>query len=425
MTQSVKNPNRISLFIVIFLTSFLLGVILSFSIGENTNNSLLKTLKKANIKELITNKEDLDMTKFWEVYSIIKSESYNQDVSKQELVDSAVKGLVEGLGDKHSEYFSEENTKRFNESLSGDFEGIGAFVEKNQLGITLERIIKGSPAKKYWLRAGDIVIKANGVVLADLDLIDGVSHIKGPSGSKVTLEILRAGEQEILTIDVIRKRILIPSVDSEIFEDNIGYISVNQFGDNTVEEFSKALKSMKDTQGIIIDLRDNGGWYLQSAVLMLSEFIPEWETLVVVKHKEFYKNIAYPSVAYDEIFDKKIVVLINENSASASEIMAGALRDYDKAILVWKKSYGKGSVQKPFQFSDNSMVKVTIANWYTPKNKNIDKEGIVPDIEVLFKKEDFENTYDRQLEESKKVLNRFIKLGSLQLTVDEFNTDNK
>lgn len=421
MSQNVKNTNRFSLFFIIFLTSFLLGVSFSFFIAKKLNPDLLKTVKNADISDIISNNKDLDMSKFWKVYWIIKSENYDQDISKDQLVDSAIEWLVEWLDDKHSEYFSPVDSKRFNESLSGDFEWIWAFVDKNALWIKLERIIKGSPAKKYGLRSGDIVMKANNVDLWELDLIEWVSHIKGPAGTKVTLEILRVWEKDILKIDVIRERIQIPSVNSELFDDNIWYISINQFGDNTYDEFHKSLKELKDTQWLIIDLRDNWGGYLQSAVLILSELIENDETLVVVKHKEFYKNIAYPSINDGDIYDKNIVVLINENSASASEITAWALRDYDKAILVWKKSYGKWSVQKPFEFADNSMLKITIAKWFTPKDKNIDHEWIHPDIEVLFEKQDYEDGYDRQLEEAKKVLQRFIELWSLQLTVDEFN----
>lgn len=431
MTQVVNNKKNFLSFFIIFLTSFLLGVIFSFTLGDLNNNQLLKDIKQTDIKEIIYKEKDLDLTKFWQVYSIIKNENYEQNISKEKLLDETIKWLVNGLWDKFSEYLSVEDSKRFNESLAWDFEWIWAIVEKNVLGVKIDRIIKWSPAKKYGLRANDIILKSNNIELKDLDLIEGISHIKWPAWTTASLEILRIWEKDLLNIDVVREKITIPSIDGEIFQDtNIGYISINQFWDNTVEEFHKLFSTMKDTQWLIIDLRDNGWWYLQSAVLILSELIENNKTLVVTKHKEFYKNIAYKSINNWDYYDKNIVVLINENSASASEITAWALRDHKRAIIIWKKSYGKWSVQKPFELQDGSMVKVTIAKWFTPNDKNIDHEWINPDIEVGFEKQDYtpeewqEDSfipYDRQLETAKEVLLEFNKLWSLQLTIDHFN----
>jgi carboxyl-terminal processing protease len=198
-------------------------------------------------------------------------------------------------------------------------------VEKIPLGVKVERILKGSPAKKYDMRAGDIIIKANDIELQDLDIYDAVDVIKGPAGTQVVLSILRTGEDAVLDITVVRQKVHIPSVEQEYFEDeNLAYIAINMFGEDTAFEFAKAMDEVRagSTQGLIIDVRDNGGGYLQSAVQILSEFIPEKEVLVKTRYTDSYLNQNYFSVNTGEIYDKKIVVLINENSASASEITA-------------------------------------------------------------------------------------------------------
>ena len=426
-----KKENRFAQIFVIFLTSFLLWVIFSFNYAIQINPEMSKNASLNNFYTQVGEK-DLDMSKFWEVYHLIIKNNYDSEwIQKSELVESSIKWLVEWLWDKHSEYMTLDETQKFQQALSGDFEWIWAVVEKNPLWVMIERLIKWAPAIKAWLRAWDIIIKANETELEWMELFDAVDKIKWPAGTKVILEVLRAGESGILTIEVTRDKIKIPSVESKSFDDGrIGYISINMFGEETSREFEKALEEHKNTDGLIIDLRDNGGGYLQSAVSILSNLVEDDKTLVVTKYKDLFSNINYPSINNGDIYEWKIVVLINENSASASEITAWALKDYKKAIIVWKKSYGKWSVQKPFDLADGSMLKLTIARWYTPNDISIDKEWIHPDIEISFKKEDYtpqpgneENfePYDRQLEEAKKVLDLFIEKQAYTLSIDTYN----
>jgi carboxyl-terminal processing protease len=287
-------------------------------------------------------------------------------------------------------------------------------------------VLKWSPAIKAWVKNGDIVIKANNVELKELSLVDAVSKIKWPAWSEVILNIFRTWEKDLLNIKVVRDKIKIPSVEGKMFEkDKIWYIAINMFWETTALDFENELKKMDKTEGLIIDLRDNWGWYLMSAVEILSHLIENWKPVVKTKYKNFLKNEIYPSQNIWKIYDKKMIILINWNSASASEITAWALRDYDKAILVWEKSYWKWSVQEPFNLKDWSMVKLTIAKWFTPKDRAIDKVWITPDIKVSFEKPDFEKKYDRQLEEWKKILKEFIKTWALQLTVDKYNNSSK
>ena len=423
----LKNKKILPYFFVIFLTSFLLGVIFSFQIGKNIVDDLLKSKTYVVTGESTYEENDLDLTRVLEAYFYLKREYYDSDViKKNDLVESAIKWMVDWLWDKHSEYMTKKETKNFHEALSWDFEWIGAVVEKVELWVMIERILKGSPAKNFGLLKGDILIEANGIELEDLDLYEAVDNIKGPAGTKVVLKYLRAWEIDTLETEVIRGKIKIPSVDSKILEDtDIWYIAVNMFWWDTEVEFKKALEDFKEKEGIIIDLRDNGWGYLQSAVVILSNFIKNGKNIVFTKYKNIFDNNVYKSVNNGDTYEWKIVVLINGNSASASEITAGALRDYNKAILVWEKSYWKWSVQQPFDLSSGWTLKLTIARWFTPKNKNIDKEWIEPDIEIRFLKEDYENDYDRQLEEAKKVLNNFIKYGSLKLSVDEYNNSTE
>ena len=433
--NKIKNKNNFLHLFVIFLTSFILWIIFSFYIGDNLKNDLLKNDNWV-LKTNFSNKWDLDLWKFYEVYNLIKLNNYDSEwIKKDVLVDSAIKWLVKWLWDKHSEFFNKKETKQFNDVLAWDFEWIWAVVEKNILWVTIERLIKWSPAIKFWLKSWDIVIKANSISLEWMWLYESVEKIKWPAGTHVLLEIIRAWEKNILEIDVIRDKIKIPSVDSKKLDDwNIGYISINMFWEDTAKEFKKALDENMDTDWIIIDLRDNWGGYLQSAVSILSNLVEDDKTLVTTKYKDIFSNISYPSINNWKIYTWKIVVLINENSASASEITAWALKDYNKAILVWNKSYWKWSVQKPFILEDGSMLKLTIAKWFTPNDVNIDHQWIIPDINVDFKKEDYTpekwkesdfKPYDRQLEISKEVLKDFIKNDAYKLSIDKFLEKNK
>lgn len=368
----------------------------------------------------------LNMQEFWDVYNIIGDEYFtDESIEKQDLVHGAIEWMVEALGDRNSEFMTPEVYKRFDELLNGRFEGIGAVVEKVPLGIEVERILKGSPAKKFGVRSGDIITDANEFSLLDLDLYDAVEKIKWPAGSTVTLRILRAGEPWALEITVERAEIDIPSVEEEYFEDTkTAYIAINQYGETTAQEFRNALENVEKSEatGLIIDVRDNGGWYLQSAVEILSRFIPSGELLVTTRYQDTLFDQTYTSVNNGNIFDKKIVVLINGNSASASEITAGTLREYDRAVLVGEKTYGKWSVQQPFDLNSGSLLKLTVAKWFTPQGKNIDDEGIEPDIVVSLQEEDYENEYDRQLEEAKNILQLYQEKKTIGLTVEAYKS---
>ncbi len=431
----MKQTNNFSTYFIISLTFFLLWFLTSLSLADSTFLSVWKTQKtsveseKNKQIEKTNVKKQLELSKYWEVYNILKSQYYDiWEVSEQELLDSSIKWLVKGFGDKHTEYLSTKETTSFEEHLQGDFEGIWAVVNKTDYGVVLEMIFEGSGAKEAGLKKWDIVTKANNIDIVDMDLTEAIEKIKGPAGTKVTLEIIREGKFEPFSVEVTRKKIDIPSVEHKKLDNNIWYIKINTFGEHTANDVVKSLVELKDTKGLIIDLRNNGGGYLESAGAILSNFIETGKVVVTTKVKGGVIDDQVKSANTGNKYTGKIVVLINENSASASEITAGALKEYDKAILVGKKSYGKGSVQIPHYFKDGSMVKFTVAKWFTPKDKNIDKEGIHPDIEVDFTEEDFEKKYDRQLEVAKKVLEIFKQKDAKQLSIDSYKekfADNK
>lgn len=363
-----------------------------------------------------------DLGLFKEAYGVLNDHYYGFDtVSKNDLVSGMIKGMVDSLGDKHSEYFDIEETKKFNESISGDFEGIGAVVDKSEFGVSVRQILAGSPAKEAGVLNGDIITKAGGEKLEGLELMPAIEKIRGPAGTVVELEILRAGESAAIVKKVTRRKITVPSVEGKMIEGTkTAHIVVSLFGEKTAFEFLKTYSELKDqgADSLILDLRDNGGGLLETAVNILSNFVERDKLLVTTKEKNPFMNRSYFSYGPGDIAIP-VVLLVNENSASASEITAGALKDYKKALIVGTKTYGKGSVQQPFGLSDGSEMKITVAKWYTPLDHGIDKVGIEPDVEVKFEKEDFEKRYDRQLEEAKAAVLSLKKIG-LQKTIEEY-----
>ncbi len=415
-----KKNNKIRSFLTFFiliLTFFLLGVFFSAWIKQYFVKSFVKN------SNIVSN--NLDLSEFYKVYNLLKNNYYNIDsVDNKKLVNWAIKWMIKSLWDKHSEFMDSQETKKFNAVLAWDFEWIGAVVEKTEIWVKVDRLIKWSPAKKAWIKKDDIIIKANNVKLWWMDLFDAVNKIKWPSWTNVDLEILRDWEKDVLNIKVKREKIKIPSVETKTFTwtyNDIWYIALNMFWENSSEEFEKALDKFKKKDWIIIDLRDNWWWYLQSAVQILSNFIENWKTLVETKYRNSLENNKYLSLNYDKPYNWKIVILINWNSASASEITSLSLKENKKAILVWEKSYWKWSVQEPFSLDDWSLLKLTIAKWFVPNHKNIDWIWIKPDVKVDFTKDDFKNIFDRQLDVAKKVLKDFINLDNIKKVKEKWS----
>jgi carboxyl-terminal processing protease len=286
-----------------------------------------------------------------------------------------------------------------NQSLSGAYEGIGAYVDTGGDYLTITSPIPGSPAEKVGLRPGDIIVKIDNEDMTGVDPEVARQHVLGPAGSVVHLSIAREGEADLLEFDVTRDKIVIKSASGKMLDNGVAYVQVTTFGDNTTQELTDALTDVlaQNPKGLILDLRNNGGGYLQTAVEVTSQFLGDG----VVLYEQYGdgNKITYDVESGGLATEIPMVVLINEGSASASEIVAGALQDTERAVLVGVTSYGKGSVQNWIPLSDDQgAVRVTIAKWLTPNGRTIHGKGLTPDVLVEMTEDDYKNELDPQLD---------------------------
>lgn len=338
---------------------------------------------------------------FWQAWNIIHEQYVDQPVDDVKLMEGAIRGMMEALGDEHSSYMDPVTYEQANGDLSGQYEGIGAYVDTGGDYLTITSPIPGSPAEAAGLRPGDQIIKIDGEDMTGVDPELARQKVLGPAGSTVQLTVAREGEAAPLEFAVKRDKITIKSATGKMLEEGIGYVQVTTFGDNTTRELKEALKDVmaQNPRGLILDLRFNGGGYLQTAVEVTSQFIDEGVVLIE-QYGDGRKN-TYDALPGGLATDTGIplVVLINEGSASASEIVAGALQDLDRARLVGVTSYGKGSVQNWIPLDgDQGAVRITIAKWLTPDGRTIDDKGLIPDVYVTISAEDYEQERDPQLD---------------------------
>jgi carboxyl-terminal processing protease len=315
------------------------------------------------------------------------------------LMRGAITGMLNALGDEHTSYMDPEEFTQANESLSGNYEGIGAYVDTSTEYLTIISPIPGSPAEAAGLRSGDAIIAIDGVSMTGTDAELVRKKVLGPAGSPVTLTI-RRGTEDPFDVTITRAEITIKSADGKMLENNIAYVQVTTFGDNTTKELLAVLTKLmeQNPKGLILDLRNNGGGYLQTSVEVASQFLPKDETVLIEQYGTGEKQ-TYTSLGDGLALDVPMVVLINEGSASASEIVAGALQDLGRAKLVGVVSYGKGSVQTWTPLSnDQGAVRVTVAKWLTPSGRTIHKLGLTPDVYVSMSEDDYNNKRDPQLQ---------------------------
>ena len=336
---------------------------------------------------------------FWEAWNVVHNQYVDQPVDDLALMQGAIRGMMLALGDKQTFYMEPEVYKNETSSLQGSYEGIGAYVDTTGDYLTIISPIEGSPAEKAGLRPGDKVIAIDGEDMTGVNAEDARLKVLGPKGTDVTLTISREGQNEPLEFVITRGEITIPSAEGKMLDNGIAYIDINTFGEKTTQQLREALDTLlkENPRGIIIDLRNNPGGYLTTAVEVSSEFIDEGVILY-----EKYGNgnrDEYKALGNGRATDIPLVVLVNEGSASASEILAGALQDYGRAKLVGVQSYGKGSVQNWVPLSnDQGAARVTIAKWLTPKERAIDHVGLAPDVYVIMTEEDFLADRDPQLD---------------------------
>lgn len=327
-------------------------------------------------------REDIEL--FWEVWNIVQAEYDGAIPNEEELTYAAIEGLLESLGDDYTRFAPPDVATRMRESLQGSFEGIGAFVNENDEGLTeIVRPMDGQPAALAGLRAGDIVIGVDGESVIGQTLDEVIAKIRGPEGTEVSITVRRDGEEEPLEFTVERRLIEIPVIESEMLENDIAYLWLTSFNRNADSQLRETMEELlaQNPTGLVLDLRDNPGGLLDQTVAIADYFLPEGVVLYE-RSSTFDLDQVHRSVTGDSGEEIPIVVLVNAASASASEIVAGAIQDRDRGVVIGETTFGKGSVQVTHTLSDESELRVTIARWYTPDNQSIDGNGIAPDIEV-------------------------------------------
>jgi carboxyl-terminal processing protease len=336
---------------------------------------------------------------FWEAWNIVHEQYVDQPLDDEKLMQGAIRGMMDALGDEQTFYMEPQLYESETSSLQGEYEGIGAYVDTDGDYLTIVSPIDGSPAEAAGLRPGDKVIAIDGEDMTDVTPEQARLKVLGPEGSEVTLTVAREGEPEPLEFVITRAKITIHSAEGRMLENEIAYVDINTFGERTTRELRNTLDDLlrQNPRGIIIDLRNNPGGYLTTAVEVSSEFIEEG----VVLYEEYGdgRRDTHRALGNGQATDIPLVVLINEGSASASEIVAGAIQDYERGKLVGAKSYGKGSVQNWVPLSNNQgAARVTIARWLTPDERLINHLGLMPDVIVEMTPEDFESEQDPQLD---------------------------
>lgn len=377
-----------------FLTLVIVAIV-SFVAGARSDALFANV---ASVFGVRTSNKTIDLSSVQKTYQELIA-NYDGKLDTQKLIYGANRGLVEAAGDPHTAYMDPDETKEFDKSLSGQIGGgIGAEIGLRNNKPTIIKPLENSPAQKAGVKAGEVIVKVNDEASSDWSVEKVVSKIRGEVGTSVKLTLLSGGQTR--EVSVVRQNIVSPAVESEI-DGEIGILKVNRFGDDTVSLSRKYASEFveKGVKKVILDLRNNPGGTVGAAQGLLGIWLDKQVAMTERRGSEIVKTLRTTGTPI--LGNMKTVVLINGNSASASEITAGALREYGKATLVGQKSYGKGSVQIVLGLPGGSQMKVTEARWYTPKGKNIDKTGIEPDVKVDLSSDDVNNNVDPQMDKAK------------------------
>ncbi|OGK30045.1 hypothetical protein A3F29_03410 [Candidatus Roizmanbacteria bacterium RIFCSPHIGHO2_12_FULL_33_9] len=407
----MKNKNITKILLTISLFIFVFGA--GFKIGE------YKTLSNTSVQGRIKN---LDFNLFWQTWDQLEQKYVDKTkFDSTKMFYGAIKGMVASLGDPYTFFLTPEENKESKEDLEGRFTGIGAQLGLKNSQIIIIAPLKDSPALKAGVKAGDVIKEVDGESTEGWTLVQAVSKIRGEKGTKVTLTLGRADEKD-RKIEIIREEIKVESVEYRLEKsiecdencEQVAYVKISQFGENTNKEWDKAVDfviqntDQENINSMILDLRDNPGGFLESSVYIASEFLEKGK-LVVKQESSVNSNKDYKSIRNGDLQNAKLIILINEGSASASEILAGALRDYDKATLVGVKTFGKGSVQEALDLKKGAGLHITVAKWILPNGEWINGKGIEPDEELKLNLEDGNTLTREQDNQLEKALNLLIK----------------
>jgi carboxyl-terminal processing protease len=385
------------------------------TIDNSTGNFLQRLSDPRDIfaKDPEANKpEKVDFGIFWDVWRRINNQYVSQDVTKdtEKRVYGAAKGMVNALGDPYTVFFNPEESKEFTTELDGKFTGIGAELTVKDNILTVVAPMEGRPAETAGILAGDKILKVYDALTNDMTIGEAVKKIRGERGTEVRLTVLHKNAEKTTEIKIIRDEIDIKSVVYEKKNDGIAYIRIKGFMDDTARELDKIVSKVlgDNTKGIIVDLRSNPGGNLGVAVEVISKFVPKGEVILWEKDRNDNEK-PYPAVGDAEFAELPVVVLVDGGSASASEIMAGALRDINNSKLIGEKTFGKGSVQSFEQLSGGASLKMTIAKWFTPSKQSIHEVGIEPTIKIELTLDDLKNKNDKQLKRAIQELKKQLK----------------
>jgi len=406
--EIIKKMHRKNIFLrnigYIIFSFFIVALLLAIGIYLGYTNRPEVDKVTSVINKDATMEFSADFNTFWKVWNVLNEKSiYAGDTDDQDKVWGAISGLASSFGDPYTTFFPPEENDTFREEIRGTFEGIGAEIGVKDDALTIVAPLKDTPAWNSGLKSGDKIIQIDDVNAIGLTSEEAINLIRGPEGTPVNLMIKREGESEPQTITVTRREIQIPTIETDIKQDEVFVISFYSFSENSVSLFRDALiefiRSKKDK--LIIDLRGNPGGYLEAAVNIASWFIDEGEIVL----KETFAGASKPKLYRSRgprLFNDNLslVVLIDGGSASASEILAGALKEHGLATLIGMQTFGKGSVQELVKITDETALKVTVANWLTPNGLSISEGGLTPDIEVPYTIKDAELNLDPQMDKA-------------------------
>ncbi len=386
-------------FILVLLVLF--GVFrLGYNIGQSGLSFSVREFKLVNKNNP---NQEVDYSLLWQALDVVGRKYIDKDqIDQKKVLYGAISGAVKAAGDEYTEFFDPETLAAFKTELKGTFSGIGAEIGKQNGNIVIIAPLDDSPAQKAGLRAKDVIVKINDQTVNDWSTDEAAHAIRGDAGTSVKLTVFREGSDAPFDLNIVRAQIEVKSVKvtyKEVNGKQIAVLSVTKFGDDTKKLFDISVADIKNKNvaGIVVDLRNNPGGYLDTAVQLASDWLTPDKLVVKEAHSE-KDVISYNSDGTNRLGNIKTVVLINGGSASAAEILSGTLKDNGKAILIGEKSFGKGSVQELVSLSSDTAVKVTIAKWITPSGKNLNKDGLNPDIEVKLTDDDIKNQRDPQLD---------------------------
>jgi len=372
---------------IVFVVVFGLGIFVGRAIPVGSASSSAASVINKEASGSVA--EDVDFEPFWDVWEKVQTKFVRRPADENQMVSGAIAGMVASLGDPYSVYFTPEIAKQFQEDLDGTFSGIGAEVGMKNNRIVVVAPLPESPAEAAGLRPGDFVAEINATSTEAMSVEEAVKQIRGPEGTEVKLTIVREGKPQPLKITIIRKKIELKSVTQQILPGNVMFLTISSFNDQTIPQLDQAIQvaQFKKVKGIIVDLRNNPGGFFDSSITVASEWLDPGSVVVAERGKGDGARKEFSATGTHRLLGIPTVVLVNGGSASASEIVAGALQDHGKAKLIGEKTFGKGSVQEYEELPDGSALKLTIALWFTPKDRSINESGIQPDIVVVPKKE--------------------------------------